>query len=67
MVDGLDLRPCFRTKLGIKDTLHHGKVDVAMSVYDKASTEDIPAGLRIASKRLLGSDLLPTDLLPTTP
>jgi len=49
----------------IKDTLGHSKVDLAMNVYDKASTEDIRAGLRVASKNLLGSDLLPKDLLPT--
>src|ERR1700730_9321863 len=40
----------------IKDTLGHSKVDLAMNVYDKASTEDIRAGLRIASKKMLGSD-----------
>lgn len=51
----------------IKDTLHHSKVDLAMNVYDKASAEDIRDGLRIASKKLLGSDLLPNDLLPTAP
>jgi integrase len=49
----------------IKDTLGHSKVDLAMNVYDKASAEDIRAGLRVASKNLLGSDLLPKDLLPT--
>jgi hypothetical protein len=38
-----------------------------MNVYDKASAEDIRAGLRVVSKKLLGSDLLPTDLLPSTP
>ena len=38
-----------------------------MNVYDKASAEDIRAGLRVASKKLLGSDLLPKDLLPTVP
>jgi len=31
-----------------------------MNVYDKASVEDIRAGLRVASKKLLGGDLLPT-------
>jgi len=51
----------------IKDTLHHSKVDLAMNVYDKASAEDIRAGLRVVSKKLLGSDLLPKDLLPVTP
>ena len=51
----------------IKDTLHHSKVDLAMNVYDKASAEDIRAGLRVASEKLLGRDLLPNDLLPTTP
>jgi site-specific recombinase XerD len=51
----------------IKDTLGHSKVDLAMNVYDKASVEDIRAGLRVASKKLLGSDLLPKDLLPATP
>ena len=51
----------------IKDTLGHSKVDLAMNVYDKASAEDIRAGLRVVSKKLLGSDLLPKDLLPTTP
>jgi integrase len=51
----------------IKDTLHHSKVDLAMNVHDKASAEDIRAGLRVVSKKLLGSDLLPNDLLPTTP
>jgi hypothetical protein len=50
----------------IKDTLHHSKVDLAMNVYDKASSEDIRAGLRIVSKKLLGSDLLPKNLLPAT-
>jgi hypothetical protein len=49
----------------IKDTLGHSKVYLAMNVYDKASAEDIRAGLRVASKNLLGSDLLPKDLLPT--
>jgi integrase len=51
----------------IKDTLGHSKVDLAMNVYDKASTEDVRAGLRVVSKKLLGSDLLPKDLLPATP
>jgi integrase len=51
----------------IKDTLHHSKVDLAMNVYDKASAEDIRAGLRVVSKKLLGSDLLRKDLLPTAP
>jgi len=51
----------------IKDTLGHSKVDLAMNVYDKASAEDIRAGLRVVSKKLLGNDLLPKDLLPTTP
>ena len=37
-----------------------------MNTYDKASNEDIRAGLRVASKKLLGRDLLPNDLLPTT-
>jgi integrase len=50
-----------------EDTLGHSKVDLAMNVYDKASAEDIRAGLRVASKKLLGRDLLPNDLLPTTP
>ncbi len=50
----------------IKDTLGHSKVDLAMNTYDKASNEDIRAGLRVASKKLLGRDLLPNDLLPTT-
>lgn len=50
----------------IKDTLGHSKVDLAMNVYDKASAEDIRAGLRLASKKLLGSDLLPKDLLPSS-
>jgi hypothetical protein len=45
----------------IKDTLGHSKVDLAMNVYDKASAEDIRAGLRVVSKKLLGSDLLPKD------
>src|SRR5579862_1223885 len=49
----------------IMDTLGHSKVDLAMNVYDKASVEDIRAGLSVASKNLLGSDLLPKDLLPT--
>ena len=51
----------------IKDTLPHSKVDLAMNVYDKASAEDIRAGLRVASKKLLGTDLLAKDLLPSTP
>jgi len=51
----------------IKDTLHHSKVDLAMNVYDKASPEDIREGLRVVTKKLLGSDLLPKDLLPATP
>jgi len=38
-----------------------------MNVYDKASAEDIRAGLKVASKNLLGGDLLPKDLLPSTP
>jgi hypothetical protein len=42
----------------IKDTLHHTKVDPALNVYDKASTEDIRAGLKVASKELLGSDAI---------
>ncbi len=50
-----------------EDTLGHSKVDLAMNVYDKASAEDIRAGLRVASEKLLGRDLLPNDLLPTTP
>jgi hypothetical protein len=37
-----------------------------MNVYDKASAEDIREGLRVVSKKLLGSDLLPKDLLPAT-
>jgi len=40
-------------------TIGHSKVDLAMNVYDKASAEDIRAGLRVVSKKLLGSDLLP--------
>jgi len=51
----------------VRDTLHQSKVDLAMNVYDKASAEDIRAGLRVVSKKLLGSDLLPKDLLPATP
>jgi integrase len=51
----------------VRDTLSHSKVDLAMNRYDKASTEDIRAGLKVASKKLLGSDLLPKDLLPATP
>lgn len=51
----------------IKDTLHHRKVDLAMNVYDKSSSEDIRAGLKVMSQKLLGSDLLPTDLLPAAP
>jgi integrase len=52
----------------IKDTLGHSKVDLAMNVYDKASAEDIRAGLRLASKKLRWrSDLLPKDVLPSTP
>ena len=51
----------------IKDTLGQSKVDLAMNVYDKSSAEDIRAGLRIVSKKLLGRDLLPKDLLPATP
>jgi hypothetical protein len=43
----------------IKDTLGRSKVDLSMNVYDKASAEDIRAGLRVVSKKLLGSDLLP--------
>lgn len=50
----------------VRDTLHQSKVDLAMNVYDKASAEDIRAGLRVVSKKLLGSDLLPKDLLPAT-
>jgi len=41
--------------------------ELAMNVYDKASAEDIHAGLRVASKKLLGRDLLPKGLLPATP
>jgi len=51
----------------IKDTLHHSKVDLAMNVYDKASPEDIRAGLKVMSQKLLGSDLLPKNLLPAAP
>jgi len=51
----------------IKDILGHSKVDLAMNIYDKSSPEDIRAGLRIASKKLLSSDLLPKDLLPAAP
>jgi hypothetical protein len=36
----------------IRDTLHHSKVDLAMNVYDRASEEDIRAGLRVVSKHL---------------
>lgn len=50
----------------VKDILGHRKVDLAMNVYDKSSPEDIRAGLRMASEKLLGSDLLPKDLLPAT-
>jgi hypothetical protein len=50
----------------IKDTLGHSKVDFAMNAYDKANAEDIRAGLRVVSKKLLGSDLRPEDLLPAT-
>jgi integrase len=51
----------------IKDTLHHSKVDLAMNVYDKSTPEDIREGLKVASKKLLGSNLLPKHLLPATP
>lgn len=51
----------------IKDTLGHRRVDLAMNVYDKASTEDIRAGLRVISNKLLSSNLLPKNLLPATP
>jgi len=51
----------------VRDTLHQSKVDLAMNVYDKASAEDIRAGLKVVSKKLLGSDLLPKHLLPATP
>lgn len=51
----------------IKDTLGHSKVDLAMNVYDKSSPDDIRAGLKVVSQKLLGSDLLPKDLLPSTP
>lgn len=51
----------------IKDTPGHSKVNLAMNVCDKASAEDIRAGLRVVSKKLLGSDLLPKNLLPSTP
>ena len=40
----------------VRDTLGHSKVDLAMNRYDKTSTEYIRAGLKEASKRLLGSD-----------
>jgi integrase len=50
----------------VKDTLGHSKVDLAMNVYDRASAEDIRAGLSVVSKKLLGSDLLPKNLLPAT-
>lgn len=43
----------------VRDTLHQSKVDLAMNVYDKASDEDIRAGLKVVSQKLLGSDLLP--------
>jgi integrase len=42
----------------IKDTPGHSKVDLAMNVYGKAGADDIRADLRVASKKLLGSDLL---------
>jgi integrase len=48
----------------VRDTLHQSKVDLAMNVYDKASTEDIRDGLRVVTKALLGSDLLPKNVLP---
>jgi integrase len=48
----------------VRDTLHQSRVDLAMNVYDKASAEDIRDGLRVVTKKLLGSDLLPKDLLP---
>jgi len=37
-----------------------------MNVYDKATPEDIRAGLKVMSQKLMGSDLLPKDLLPAT-
>jgi hypothetical protein len=52
---------------GDRDTLHHSKVDLAMNVYDKSSPDDIRAGLKLVSRKLLGSDLLAKDLLPSTP
>lgn len=64
------LAPCVvlaSTPIVIKDTLGHSKVDLAMNVYDKASVEDIRAGLKVVSQKLFGSDLLPKNLLPTTP
>ena len=51
----------------VRYTLHQSKVDLAMNVYDKSSSEDIRAGLRVVSEKLLGSDLLPKNLLPATP
>ena len=38
-----------------------------MNVDDKATPEDIRAGLKVMSQKLLGSDLLPKDLLPAAP
>jgi hypothetical protein len=61
------LATSWRPPVVIKDTLHHSKVDVAMNVYDKASAEDIRAGLKVVTKKLLRSDLLPKDLLPAAP
>jgi len=43
----------------IKDVLGHSKVELAMNVYDKASADDIRAGLRVVSRNLLPNDLLP--------
>jgi len=40
---------------------------LAMNVYDKAGPENIAARLRLAGKKLLGSDVLPKDLLQSTP
>ena len=49
----------------VRDMMRHSKVDLAMNRCHKTSAEDISAGLRVASKKLLGRDLLLRDLLPT--
>jgi hypothetical protein len=53
--------------VAIKDTLCHSEVDLALMLHDNAGAEEIRAGLKVVSHKLLGSNLLPKYLLPATP